>query len=373
MKKSLFILSALSMLFSASCTTTEPDLDGKPILEISKSRIVNDGVDAVTFAVTINGVDVTADSKIYTMNTSAELYSGTTFTSTEVGKYRFFANCFDKSTPEVIIVVNKPAVGLPEDPQPASTDFYNRVMVMQFTGTGCGFCPAVSAALKDLVKSDYKDKMEIVSIHAFNANDPMYSKIAVDISGSMGITGFPMVAYNMRSKTTHSHQGPIIATRKKIESLINSQYEDVSFAAISASSVKVGNDLEVSVSVKAGETGEYRVGLYILEDGVKVAQSGDGPDYDGYDLNIHNNAVRATYEGSDYPFYGENLGVIEAGKESSVLLNAKLSESWKVSDLSKCRLVIYVTSRDSETAAKFYTRNIIACPLEGKVPYAYNK
>ena len=71
----------------------EPQTPGEPYVRASKSEIVADGNDAVTFTVFLDEEDITSQSHIcYEVGSNSyQVIDGTSFTTTTAGDYRFFA------------------------------------------------------------------------------------------------------------------------------------------------------------------------------------------------------------------------------------------------------------------------------------------
>lgn len=74
-----------------------PQTPGEPYIRASKSEIVADGNDAVTFTVFLDEEDITSQSSIwYEVGTnSVQVIDGASFTTTTAGDYRFFATYND--------------------------------------------------------------------------------------------------------------------------------------------------------------------------------------------------------------------------------------------------------------------------------------
>ena len=93
-----------------------PQTPGEPYIRASKSEIVADGNDAVTFTVFLGEEDITSQSDIwYEVGTnSSQVVDGASFTTTTAGDYRFFAvyNDVKSNTVEV------KAVAAPEPDEP---------------------------------------------------------------------------------------------------------------------------------------------------------------------------------------------------------------------------------------------------------------
>ncbi|MBO7282774.1 MAG: hypothetical protein J6U73_05165, partial [Alistipes sp.] len=82
-------------------TATEPT---KPILYLTadKQNIVADGTEVVTFTVTINGEDVTANSTITNLSNNTTI-EGNTFTTDTVGEYTFEAKYEEYTSPQISV------------------------------------------------------------------------------------------------------------------------------------------------------------------------------------------------------------------------------------------------------------------------------
>ncbi len=68
------------------------------------------------------------------------------YTTTTAGSFSFWVAYKTENTiktPSTITAVNFAIPDRPADPNPSSTSFVRRVLVMQFTGTGCGYCPLI--------------------------------------------------------------------------------------------------------------------------------------------------------------------------------------------------------------------------------------
>ena len=82
-------------------TATEPT---KPILYLTadKQNIVADGTEVVTFTVTINGEDVTANSTITNLSNNTAI-EGNTFTTDTIGEYTFEAKYEEYTSPQISV------------------------------------------------------------------------------------------------------------------------------------------------------------------------------------------------------------------------------------------------------------------------------
>ncbi len=380
MKKILLIISFILAFTACDKEKGGSELPvGTPVISVSKSQIFNDGIDKATISVHVNDIDVTEHAVIYVSfegekHTVLEDYS---FYSAKTGTYSFFAYYSDQNSEKIEVKVVAAAVGLPDDPNEASTDFSHKVMILQYTGTACVYCPNMSVPLKDLAKeTDFKDKFMVVACHSYNGDSPLYeSPLVSKLATAMGVQSYPTLVFDFIPGLSEilTNQGQPSVNKRNIENKLNSKWIDPAEAAIAASSVKNGNTLDVSIGVKSGKTQEYRVGLFLVEDGIVSPQTGDKEEYAEYHLDIHDNAIRATYDGCPIDnsiFTGESLGIIESGKTGEISLSVTLKDEWVSENL---RLAIFVTARSESDNNRFITKNIIECGIETKVAYSYNK
>lgn len=111
MKKlfSLIALLSLAVGFTA-CEETTPDTpDTKTVtLSANKSEIMADGVEAVSFEATVNGVVTSDGVQIICLNDNSVL-SASTFKTTAAGEYRFVAVCNGVKSNEVKVLATNPA------------------------------------------------------------------------------------------------------------------------------------------------------------------------------------------------------------------------------------------------------------------------
>lgn len=80
--------------------------------------------------------------------------------------------------------------------------YTRRVLVEEFTGTGCGYCPRGLAGMQ-LMRETYGDRFVGVGLHQYNSSDPMYfTKYP-----NLGFTGAPSCMMDRSGKTTDPYYG----------------------------------------------------------------------------------------------------------------------------------------------------------------------
>ena len=117
-------------------------------------------------------------------------------------------------------------------------------------------------------------------------------------------------------------------------------------------------DSSVDVELYAAKSDNYRLALYILEDGIVARQNDSGIYKENY---THNHVVRAMVSSM---YEGDRIGEIKAGEKSQKSYNFTLDGSWKADKCSLCALVF-----DSKGSVI----NAAVCPINGSVDYDYKK
>ena len=249
---------------------------------------------------------------------------------------------------------------LPADPQPQSTDFSHRIMLLQHTGTACPNCPRLMTSLREIAADPaYAAKYQHVASHSYNTDDPAYSEAAKKISDAF-CKAYPELTFNLSGETTGDDTS--VATIKRY---IDQLHKESADAGIAAAAQANGNTLSVKVQIKAATENSYRVAAWILEDDIKAQQSSNGALEEW--MHTHENALRA-FSGSslNLGIYGEKLGTLKAGETAEKDLTIELQKDWKVEN---CKVFILV---NSSIDGKFDVANCTICPIGGNVAYQYN-
>ena len=249
---------------------------------------------------------------------------------------------------------------LPADPQPQSTDFSHKIMLLQHTGTACPNCPRLMTSLKEIAADPaYAEKYQHVASHSYNTDDPAWSEAAKKISDAF-CKAYPELTFNLSGETTGDDTS--VATIKRY---IDQTHKGKADAGICAAAQLTGNTVTVSTQIKAGAENSYRVAAWILEDDIKAQQSSNGALEEW--MHTHENALRA-FSGTslNLGIYGEKLGTLKAGETAEKVLTIELKKDWKAEN---CKVFILVNSSKD---GKFDVSNCTICPIGGSVTYQYN-
>ncbi len=389
------ILTSAALLFAAalafiSCGDKDSTAPGYGVnipdlvLDFDKSVIQASGNDVVTFRAFFKGEDVSASSSLflvegknYTPMTSMSFYAS------KVGNYTFqVAYGTSKSDFVKIAAISREIPKAPADSKPQSTDFVHRTFLNQHTGAECPNCPFMTFLLKKTLTDDVKDKVVLASVRNYG--------------GEMGFASVPNPASSWPYLHIDYAENCVYnAGTAALKSIIDRRTSTPAAVGISATpEYHEDGQILVTVAVKAAVSGEYNVGLWLLQDGYYRKQTVDngrlglleGTWGDSY--NFHNNSVRVAeskYLGSHI---GYPLGRIEAGqtKEWRFVVNVNLGSAeygfidhwWEGYGDGKVHLedlhfAAFVTtpSTDSKGTKRYTVVNAIDFPYNTPAPFDY--
>ena len=350
--------------------------NGLTLKSTHKYVSLNDA-EEVQFGVFYNGEDVTAQSKVYYLNLSnfaATLVPGGKHTFTATGSYVFWAEYGDLSSKNktLTIVVYNDVPTLPADAAPDSLDFERRVLLVQNTGTNCGYCPNAITAIHNFKdKSPNADKLELLAAHAYNSSDPLYSSAAVTIFRMTGFNSFPSIMFNFDKN--YALAG---TSASYFESYINNTTETLLQKKSStgiALTTKYDNEtgtISVKAGVKTDSAGIYKITIALVQDNVYAYQGGADPSDERF--HIHKAGVKAIYPSSGV---GEKINgnvpsvkgkVYEYCSEfNSDLLSPGMGGGYTLDVLRDARIIAYVTNESGTVD------NVASCGMNEQKSFAY--
>lgn len=260
------------------------------------------------------------------------------------------------------------------DTDPENTSFTSRVLVNQFTGTGCPNCPYWSSALKDLKADEqYKDGFVLAEAHTFNDDmDPKADKVALkapysNMPSVFGVNTYPTIILNMSHSFGNNGRA---GNKENLQNFITNSRLSAPAAGISARSNIEGSTVIARATVKAAKAGEYRVGAWLVEDDLFATQNNSSGIFD-YDFDYHEAVIRiadSNHESSAgiYRYRGYTLGELAEGQVVDYVFTMELESHWRAEN---CRLVFFVTGGDN-----FNVVNAIeTTSLNSSVEFSYTK
>ena len=317
----------------------------------------------ITFTITdSDGSDLTADAIIYHKykKNGSNYYDvvENPFTPTEDGEYTFFAHANKVNSNNVTVNVVPTIPSLPDDTQLDNTSFYHRILLIDHTGTTCGYCPNMMAALKTVEETEgYHEKYYEAMSHTYNGGDPAGSPAANSVSAHYSFTGYPSLTYNFYHSVVSSYNAEHIMGQ--IDALWKADGADAGIAATASTGASY---TVINTEVKAAVENEYHITAWLLEDGIYAKQTNATEEW----MNTHNNAIRQIIESDNIT--GFDLGTIAAGEKKSAALVLKIAGATWVRENFK--VLVIVSAKNAK--GKFEVANVIMCPANGSVSYEYN-
>lgn len=381
--KTLAIFCLAALAFVGCEPDGGDDTSGKGLVLVAdKTTIYDNGVDCATFTLYYDGVTLTEGYELYQGENFIE---GNTFASTVQGTFEIEAVYGTVISNKVSINVIKtppPAPAPLEDANPSKTNFTRRILLTQFTGTGCGYCPLMMNALHQLLTSDYNDKVVVAAAHLYNESDPAYLTEAKTLDNAMSVQDYPSVYADLnKSALADASYASLSSTVNKAEARVAVK----GGIAVNSAYHADENYIVLTATVKAKETAEFRIGAWLLEDGISAKQTVYPDPYagtgeliqplEGVNFNTHNNCVRladSKYTNTNYSGY--TLGTIEAGKTASREFAFKLKTNgtggknyWNHDNL---RVIVFITTQEGNV---WYVNNVVKCPKQGSVDFEYTE
>lgn len=359
---------------TVTAKAAEQSGDGSGLTMEVDNTIIPINTGRATFTIKFNGKAVESGYKIYKNGTETKLPTDANkkpyFESKDTGTFTFYVTYniteSTKDKPISVQVINDAIPDRAEDPNPSSTSFKRRALVMQYTGTQCGYCPYMIRPLETLAAdADYKNKFTWVAIHTFTDNDPAKPSNSADYE-KLRVSGYPTVLVDY-SQVSFAHNDAVNlgALKKGID---NSMANPAS-AGISATMTLDENNRVVTarVSVKAKDAKVYRVSMWLIEDKINGVQNGSST------IKSHDNAVRYVARGADgsadYVGYPLNDGkAMSAGQVCDYVFAVNISD--QSIRLANCQLALFVTTSVGNSYA--VVNSAVTKDLKTAMPFEYN-
>ncbi|WP_413513699.1 Omp28-related outer membrane protein [Myroides odoratus] len=334
--KNYFLLLMLTLgigLFNASCSSSDnssnddndPPPPGKTELIISASKTSIKINEEVSFLAKW-GNETTKDIKFSINDQEIEADK---YTFTEVGEYTVTAkkSSGEKSNSLKISVFKN------DDEINNATKFAHRVLVEDFTGAWCQWCPLVAYDIEQLEKN-HGEKIQAIAIHNEDPFD-FFKRDRNAYEREVGVNGYPFATIN-RQLNFRDNPNKVIELHKEFSSI-----------GIKIESEMYATDGVVKIGIKFGEnyTAGVKYAVFMLEDHLIYKQANstqyyqDLPKQGGYSLNFeHNNTLVGMVNG----FRGTEIGSSVAVKGGE-FTNTNIYLTHKAANLDNTKIVVVVT------------------------------
>ncbi len=210
----------------------------------------------VTFTCTgNNGVNLSSLSTFYVNGTQI---TGDTFTPTTAGTLNVYAT----HTPSGGSMLTASTIQVTVNP---IINFNKRVLIEDFTGTWCGYCPRVAYAIEQ-VNAQTSDAV-IVAIH--RGSDPYHFSGADALLSQLGINSYPTAMLNRNTEWNYPE-----TSTASINQAVNLTSGTNPKIGVALTTTTNGNTSSVQVKVKFGTNfNNLKLVVYALEDNLIYNQT----------------------------------------------------------------------------------------------------
>ena len=313
----------LVVLFSLFLFSCEKSTDVAEITElrltITKLKILDNNSDAATvFVYNQEDEDVTGMVELYLdgiVLTSPEIRSS------QAGEYDLYAKYGDIASNVVMFEVV-------ED---SGLEYTKNILIEQFTGTWCGYCPRAVAFIHNLMATDND-----IGHIAYHLNDPLSYAYNVTLFQYFGFTGVPTVLAD-RNIVWNGSASQVSALHKPVRAGIS--------LAVSGSEAQ----LNINVGVRFGirYTDNIKLTVYLVEDNLVEDQENyynDDPSSVYYQAGsvmtdfVHRNTMKMTLT----DMFGDNIpsGSVDIGGLYEVSFHPR---SIPVTNIDNVKVVAFVS------------------------------
>lgn len=320
----------------------------------------------VHFIVIYEEEDVTSEATIHANNTNEQVSNP--YTTDQSGELSFYAKYNGiKSKVCSVVVTPEYAPEFPEDSNPESYDFNQRMLIVDHTGLGCAYCPGVKDAIHNTqAKAEYKDKFNVVYAYTFSSQEVCYSSAARTLwnyyvgvcSTGDKLTGYPSFTTNYCFNYTGKYN---------LEQRIDDLWDENPAASIAYAAEIVGDKIVVSASVKSSVSQNYKLSLWVLENDIYAKQTAATAEW----MHTHSSVMRDAPTGvSNSDISGIDFGYVEAGTTLSRIFEFDLfcANHWKKENFS---LIAVLSAPSEEYNGKYEVVTTSMCDFGSSVGFDY--
>lgn len=282
MRKNLILIVA-ALLMVIGCSTEYEILQSQESLVLTADASVKVTGETITFTVkNPKGIDYTEDAEFYVDGNKIE---GNTFTSETVGYFEVSADYFGIKSAVMLISFHDGTV----------VNFRKNMLIEDYTGTWCGYCPRVSYGI-ELVHQQTQDAIA-VAIHRPSSNvadivyDPYNFQEAEELEKSLNVAGYPKGFLNRTIQWANPEPDNVA------QAIALTQGENPGLG-LAINPLVANNAITMDVDVMFGKdfSNNLKLVVYVLENGLIYDQHNYTSYYDGVDLledYEHNHVLRA--------------------------------------------------------------------------------
>jgi thiol-disulfide isomerase/thioredoxin len=318
-----------------SNTLTYDVVDASENLLLSRTKVLRD--QTIEFTLTdSDGNDNTGSATFYV---NGMAITGNTYATSTTGLYEVYAE-YELAGSTQTSETKTFSVFIPK----------RKVMIEDYTGTWCGYCPSVAAAIWET--HEVTDDISVVAIHeTANSNpDPYHFPQVQLLKDEFGVDGLPAARLNRTTTWSSPYETSDVTA-------MAGENTDLS---ISISSNLSGNELSVDVKViyENGSLNGDRLVVYLLENGLIHDQTNyynDDPTSPFYQQGNpipdfeHNEVLRLSLT----DLFGDDIPETPAFTDYTRNLNVTIPSDYNTNNLELVAMVVSSdnTARNSQFAA----------------------
>jgi thiol-disulfide isomerase/thioredoxin len=224
------------------------------------------------------------------------------------------------------------------DDTPVSGKFQKRVLIEDFTGTWCGYCPRVSYGIDRVMEQTAKAVP--VAIHQQSSgSDPYHFSGATPLMNQIGLTGFPTAMLNRVTTWSYPENSNI--------QQVKNQTGNNAGLGVAMNSTVSGGTINLDVNVKfAQDYTNLKLVVYAVEDNLFYNQTNYTSFYGGgsYISNFeHDNVLRACFTN----ILGDDITVTTTAG-TTFTKNFSVPVPSNVSNVANMRFVAFVIGFDKK-------------------------
>lgn len=258
-----------------------------------------------------------------------------------------------------------------------STEFNHRILLVDHTGKGCGYCPIMTDRLYALANYsnpdyDFTSYYHEVQCHGgayATSGDPAYSSAAYTVDAyyrNIGfISGYPSLVVNFRGTKVERGSSDKVFVETNMNNTFKTYHKPLGAdAGIYVTNSVSSKNVDIDIEVTAAVSNEYKVTAWVLENNIY------SPNQSGASTERHRTyhhclrAIAGAYSSSDIS--GDALGTIDAGKSASKSFSVPLDSSWVTGNLE---VLVIVSAPNS--SGNYEVVNTALCPINGTQDYEY--
>jgi len=325
MKKffTLFFIAVMALTGCESNYTVLPSANGVILTADRSARAVGE---TITFtAKDNNNTDLSANSEFYV---NGNLINGNVYTTDIVGNYTVTALYLGETSAPLIVRFH----------DGSETTFTKRLLVEDYTGTWCGYCPRVAWGIEQL--HTQTENFVPVAIHrpSSNVNSSVYDPYNYDTSeleNLIDVPGYPKGMLNRMTQWTFPEPDNLA------QAVSLTQGANPGLGLALKPVVSNGNiALDVKVKFSNDFTG-LKLVVYVLENGLLYEQHNYTDYYDGVDViedYHHNHVLRQLLT----PLLGEGIAATETAVGNTFTKTFNVAVAGNITNAANIEFVAFV-------------------------------